>query len=74
MSEEPGITLGVCMAERDFECLLCGKPFSRFCGDLIVPEYQVCDECLAKVNHLHGRELWAYIEENRIDSKENPNP
>ena len=74
MSEEPGITLGVGMAVRDFECLLCGKPFSRFCGDLIVPEHQVCDECLAEVSHLHGRELWAYIDQHRIDRKENPKP
>ena len=62
------------MVVRDFECLLCGKSFSRLCPDLILPEYQVCDECLAKVNHLQGRELWAYIDENRIDRKERPNP
>lgn len=46
------------MAGRDFECLLCGKPFSRVCGDLILPEYQVCDECLAGLGYLEYKELW----------------
>jgi hypothetical protein len=62
------------MAVRDFECLLCGKPFSRFCGDLIVPEYQVCDACLAGLIHLTGRELWAHIDQNRIDLEEKSKP
>jgi len=74
MSEQKGISLGAFMAVRDFECLLCGKPFSRFCGDLVLPETQVCDECLAEVSHLQGQELWAYIDQNRIDRKENPKP
>lgn len=74
MNEQRGLSLGICMANRDFDCLLCGKPFSRFCADFIIPEYQVCDECLAEVSHLQGRELWAYIDQNRIDRKENPKP
>jgi hypothetical protein len=62
------------LAERDFECLLCGQPFSRVCADLILPEDQVCDKCLVGLEHLEGRERWDYIYQNRIDLKENADP
>ena len=45
--EPGGLVLGVCIAERAFTCLLCRQHFSRVCSDLILPETQVCDACLA---------------------------
>jgi len=33
------------MAERDFECVVCGSPFSMMSGDLVVPYYLICDDC-----------------------------
>jgi hypothetical protein len=62
------------LAEREFDCLLCAHPFSRYCGDLVLPEDQVCDQCLAGLEHLDSRELWAYIDDSRVDLKEKPNP
>jgi hypothetical protein len=71
MSEEPGITLGVCMAVRDFECLLCGKPYSRMSADCIMPSDRVCDECLAELGRLPEKELWETIARRQANSKEN---
>lgn len=45
-----GLSLGVCMANREFDCLLCERHFSRMTADAIFLEEQICDECL--------KELW----------------
>ncbi len=45
-------SLGICMTEREFECLLCGRQFTRMSADLILPENRVCDECLAALGPL----------------------
>lgn len=47
-----GLTLGVCMATREFKCLLCGRQFTRMSADLILPETTVCDACLAELGPL----------------------
>jgi 5-methylcytosine-specific restriction endonuclease McrA len=64
-------SLGVCIATRDFECTLCGRPFSRQTGDLILPADEVCDECLAAFGPLDEKDLWATIARRRANSKEN---
>lgn len=51
------VSLGAFMAARDLECILCQRHFTRFCADLILPENQVCDECLEELSPLTGDEL-----------------
>ncbi len=48
-----GLSLGICMATREFKCLLCGRQFTRMSADLILPETTVCDECLAELGSLN---------------------
>jgi hypothetical protein len=45
------------MADRDLDCILCQRHFTRFCADLILPENLICDECLAELCQLEGDEL-----------------
>lgn len=53
------------MTSRDFECILCGQPFSRVSSDVILPPDQVCDACLAEIGPLEEGELWAAIDRRR---------
>lgn len=59
------LSLGVCMAEREFVCVLCGKIFRRVSGDLLLPPDQVCDDCLAEFEPLEESELWEVINRRR---------
>jgi hypothetical protein len=60
--------LGIAMAVRDFECLLCRREFSRMTADFIIMEEQVCDECLKDLCQLEGdecaRQVSRRLEEN----------
>lgn len=58
------VSLGVCMAVRDFDCILCQRHFSRMSADLILLEDQICDECLAELWRLEGDELGKYISQH----------
>jgi hypothetical protein len=51
------VGLGVCMAVRDFDCILCQRHFSRMSADLILLNDLICDECLAELGQLEGDEL-----------------
>jgi hypothetical protein len=33
------------MAEKDFNCVICGILFKMMFGDLVVPYYLICDDC-----------------------------
>ena len=37
------------MSIREFRCNLCDQPFTMPSGDLMVPEPNVCDDCLREV-------------------------
>jgi len=39
------------LAVREFQCALCQQQFTLLSGDLIVPESNICDDCL--------RVMWA---------------
>lgn len=43
------ISLGICMAPRDFECPLCGQKFTRVSADCIPLEDTICASCLAEL-------------------------
>jgi hypothetical protein len=45
------------MAERDFECVVCGSPFSMVSGDLVIPYYLVCDDCREALSPLDEESL-----------------
>jgi hypothetical protein len=49
---------GICMANRDFECILCQKQFTRFCGDaFLLSENLICDDCLIEFQQMEEDEL-----------------
>lgn len=48
-----GLSLGVCMANREFDCILCGRHFSRMTADAIFFVEQICDECLEELWQLN---------------------
>jgi len=56
--------LGIGMAPRKFECLLCQKHYTLLCGDLILPEYLLCDECLEELQPLEEEELRNRVSQN----------
>lgn len=58
------VELGICMAARDFDCILCQRHFSRMSADLILPEDLICDECLAELWRLEGDELGKYVSQH----------
>jgi hypothetical protein len=65
------VSLGAFLAVRDFECILCGRPFSRMTADLLLPEDQVCDDCLGTLGPLDENDLRAAIAQRQPHSKEN---
>jgi hypothetical protein len=56
--------LGIGIAPREFECILCQQHFTLLCGDLIVTEYLICDECLAELQQLEEDELREHISQH----------
>jgi hypothetical protein len=56
--------LGIGMAPREFECMLCQKHYTLLCGDLVLPEYLLCDDCLAELQPLEEDELRKHVAEN----------
>lgn len=56
--------LGVGIAPREFECIFCQQHFTLLCGDLIVTEYLICDECLAELQQLEEDELRKHISQH----------
>ncbi len=56
--------LGIGMALREFECMLCQKHYTLLCGDLVLPEYLLCDECLAELQPLEEDELRKHVSQN----------
>jgi hypothetical protein len=52
---------GVCMADRSFECILCQRHFIRFCGDLILTENLICDDCLGELQQMEENELRKHV-------------
>lgn len=53
--------MGIAMAVREFDCLLCQRKYSRMTADAIFPANQLCDDCLAELNQLEGDDLRARI-------------
>lgn len=51
------------MALRDFNCTLCSETFEKMSGDLIIPEPDLCDDCLREVWEMDGDSLTAYVAE-----------
>ena len=51
------------MALRDFTCTLCPKTFEKMSGDLIIPQPDLCDDCLKQVWEMDGDALTAYVTE-----------
>jgi hypothetical protein len=66
--EVESTSLGIAMVPREFECLICQRRFSRVCGDLILPEYMICDDCLDGLLQLEGEELKRQISERLAQS------
>jgi hypothetical protein len=52
---------GVGMVERDMECILCGKHFTRLDGDLVIPETVICETCLAEIRELDDEAIAGYV-------------
>ena len=51
------------MALRNFNCILCSKSFEKMTPDFIVPEPDLCDDCLREVWEMDGDDLTAYVAE-----------
>jgi hypothetical protein len=58
------------MALRDFNCTLCPKTFERMSPDLIIPEPDLCDDCLREVWEMEGEALTAYVAEHLPEEAE----
>jgi len=56
--------LGIGMAPREFECMLCQKHYTLLCGDLVLPEYLLCDDCLAELRPLEEDELREHVSQH----------
>lgn len=56
-----GLGLGIGIADREFDCILCGRHFSQMTADLILPEDKICAECLEKLWRLEGDTLREYL-------------
>jgi hypothetical protein len=52
------------MALRDFDCILCQSSFEKMSGDLIIPQPDLCDDCLKEVWEMDGDALTAYVAEH----------
>ncbi len=46
---------------REFECTLCQQSFIMPSGDLILPEPNICDECLNQVWEMKAQALTAHV-------------
>ncbi len=62
------VSLGIGMAPREFDCLICQRHFTRFCADMILPEYSICDQCLAELRPLEGDELRRRVSQRLAES------
>ncbi len=51
------------MAVREFECSLCRQQFTLLSGDLILPEPNICDDCLRVVWELESEALMEHVVE-----------
>jgi hypothetical protein len=60
--------LGIGMAPREFDCIFCQQHFTLLCGDLIVTEYLICDECLAELQQLEEDELRKHVSQHLAES------
>jgi hypothetical protein len=49
------------IAVRQLECILCQRSFSMLAGDLIVPEANICDDCLREVWDMDERSLLEHV-------------
>lgn len=55
---------GIAMGDRNFECVLCGRKFTRFTPDaLMMGENLVCDGCLDALHSLGEDELQRQVTE-----------
>lgn len=55
---------GIAMAGRNFECVLCGRKFTRFTPDaLLLSEHLVCDDCIKELHILGDGELRRLVSE-----------
>ncbi|MCP4601600.1 MAG: hypothetical protein GY847_13995 [Proteobacteria bacterium] len=46
---------------RDFECTLCQQSFTMPSGDLILPEPNICDECIVHVWDMGDQALTEHV-------------
>ncbi len=49
------------MSIREFECSLCGQPFTMSSGDLMVPHPDLCDECWREVWDMDDEALTEHV-------------
>ena len=56
------LSLGVCLASREFTCPFCGKVFTRTTADLITLEMTLCDDCLAEQKSIDVDDLRAQVQ------------
>lgn len=59
---------GVCMANRSFDCILCQRHFTRFCGDLILTENLICDDCLTELQQMEEDKLRKHVSQRLAKS------
>lgn len=48
---------------REFECSLCQAPFTMLSGDLLLPEPNICDDCLKTVWQMADETLAHHVRE-----------
>lgn len=56
-------SLGVCITNREFTCLLCNRKFTRETADLIQLENTICDACYAELLNLEEPALSRQVSE-----------
>lgn len=53
---------GIAMDDRNFECVLCGRKFTRFTPDaLLLSEHLVCDDCIKELHAFGEGELKSQV-------------
>lgn len=57
------LSSGICMAVRDFDCILCQRHYARMSADAILPVGLICDECLDEFCQLEGNNLRKHVSE-----------
>jgi hypothetical protein len=52
---------GAVFANRDFECILCQRHFTRASADLILTDDMICDDCLGELQGMNENDLREHV-------------